>query len=283
MIEYGHSSVILYGRLNVKPIHLKQINLNNPIMKTTHHSRLGLMSLGIVATSMLLAANAGASVFVDFDSATDLNLFTINGTPPDPAVAFSATAGVGGGGGLDTSGDTRVYGYNGASYDIASISSLTIQLDAQKGSTNGIHNRIGLLTDLGGGFGDPNFYVHYNEDDFNIIGASTSTSDTGIDDTVIPVGNWTRIVLEISGDSTSWTINADLFDLGADGTSTPTIVSSLSGTETGIASDTSVYAGFKVNGGASALDNFATTIPEPSIALLAGFALSALLVRRRSR
>lgn len=246
-----------------------------------------LTSLAVAAGLAFATTSVTAQVFVDFDLATDVNDFTPHQTA---ILQHDASAGIGGTGGLDfPSGTTdfngAVWAYNQNSYDVASLTSLTIQLDALRGADNDvdggdIHNRVGLLPDTGDNF-STGFFVSY-EDANRLVLPNTVVTDGAT--VSIAQGNWSRLVLNISDNGTAYDLTAELYDLGASGTDTPTLV--LSGTDTvsTLYGDTSVWGGFKVNQGATELDNFEiTAVPEPSaFGLLAGiFGFAWVMLRRR--
>jgi hypothetical protein len=250
------------------------------------YSKLIALTAGLAS----LAGSLQAAVIVDFEETTDRNLFTINQAAPnnsgsnDTNFTWSSTVGVGGSGGLSVVGDSRVWGYNVTSYDLSTLSSLTITLDAKKASNTDIANRVGILADLGEAFGT-NPYVDYFSGSLRIMNANTAPIQT----ITLANGNWSRIEMQVVRNTTSsvWDITAKLFDLGPNGTTTPNLLGTLNAADSTLYSDTSVYAAFKLKNviggaGASAADNFTIIpIPEPSAALLGGLGVLLLLRRRR--
>lgn len=249
-------------------------------------------AMAAVTLAATAFASAAPAAVIDFDTAADFTLFTPNAAENN-LVTYNSTAGVGGGGGLSVTGDGRVYSYNAESFDLSSGGVLTVSLDAKDGTntTNtGIANRVALVGSAGDGLSPPNFpasfYADFNDSSLRIIlNTGNGTAPTPVPVT-FPNGNWNRLVMTVQDLGSTLAVEAKLYDLGATGISTPNLLGTISATYTGtLATDTSVYAAFKVgNSGtlrSTAADNFVAAIPEP--ASLAILGLSGALIRRRRR
>ena len=247
------------------------------------------------ACALLFAGGSAHGSLIDF-STDQTGLFDSNG---GTAYTYSATAGIGGTGGLLGGVDGAVWSYNGASYTFdGPEDEITFSMDTRYDDAVGsaqIPLRLGLQGNGPEGFGDfavrldsrENF-VEFEEND-NTTPVSNISYASNMTD-----GNWYRGEFTITGTGNTsttgefgWSYN--VFDLGAAGLSIPSSIASASGTSTNnyfLNSDTEpLEFSFKVNAAASEIDNIGiTVIPEPSaVALMLLGALSTLLVVRRRR
>lgn len=99
-------------------------------------------------------------------------------------------------------------------------------------------------------------------------------------------GNWYKLTAVITNlGSGSVQVSGTLEDYGVDGTSSPTLIQTITPstvTNAFITADSTVYGGFiaRQDGGSDAVDNFAV-VPEPAFAGLALVGVISLLRRRR--
>ena len=244
------------------------------------------------ASALLLAVNSAQaqSILIDFDT-DQTNLFD---KASGNDYTYSATAGIGGTGGLEGGVDGAVWSYNGASYTFDGPEdeitfSMDILYDAGGGDSPAIPLRIGLQDDGPEGFGDYAARLDSRDNGLDFDGQTGQLDTTSF---TLTDGNWYRGEFTITGTSTAgvidWSYN--FLDLGASGTATPNSLASNSGTGAGPYSQFTnsgtnpLEFSFKVNDAAAQIDNIGiAVIPEPSSAILLMGALGTLLVVRRRR
>lgn len=196
--------------------------------------------------------------------------------------------------------------YSGYSFDLSSGTTYTTTMDFHKGALTGTSN-VNIFT-LGfasasnsalttGGASDSRVWVRFMRITTNTYGYQYADVDGGIGNVQSYGSNftmsdsntdWYRLSLSLVRTSGSLlTLTASIYDLGSDGTGTPTLVSgstlSLDITNVALSADTSVYTGFRVDSNTAFTggDNL-LLVPEPgSFALLITGVLFLLLGQRR--
>jgi hypothetical protein len=241
----------------------------------------------LAAIVVALTAHAAQAVVVDFENSTDVDMFTSNN--PGGDYVWDAAAGTGNSGGILADKDGAVWGYDVTAYDLAADGDFVeISLDALVDLSEGSFPlRFGLLADLGNGFGGQPWRtdvdIRNTPATIRIEGAGEADVDLSNYD-----GHWLRLVgrVEVADIHAGLVdLSSSLYDLGVSGIETPTLLGSHSAADVGNATvldDNEMYAGFKVNQAADALDNFSVTVPEPAtLGLLSLGGLAALRRRRR--
>lgn len=245
-------------------------------------------------------------VTVDFDDPGDLtDNFAFNSVTENTADTKydrQGGIGVGGSGGVDLQGNGAVATYDQQTFDLTDEgSSVSISLDslydAGSDADEFVINRVGLLSNAGDGFGAANrALANLNNDSGGSSGAgdellSIGWDDNGFDGMATPFtlsdDTWYRLIATFTAvGADELEIVAELFALGADGTSEPIAVTSFSKTviAADLRADPTLYAGWKIAGGSTGsgaivADNF-EVIPEPSALLLMGAGGLAMLARR---
>lgn len=270
----------------------------------------------IVVMASGMAVARADSYFFDFNSgssqvATD---FTVNSGSPFTYLPTGGIGGIGGTGAIEHGGGTDqtalVYNLSIANaLGTEFVFSLDFQGGNQSVSTRGHVMAVGLLSGntswISGSAGDYNLRAgialnnssSFNLTQFRTLNNSPSVGAGATMKSIVPMlttDQWYRYTATFTNVGTGFSINASLYDLGADGLSSASLIDSASSTVTApeLAADNQVY--FGIHGGtkstettfAKSLDNFSVTVtpvPEPhSLALLsAGAALFAILLRRR--
>lgn len=254
--------------------------------------------------SLAIAASASASIFVDFDSPSDLDDFVQRGstvTPPTVTdYSWTGTTGVGSPDGAVTSGnagstsDQNLF-YNAASFDPAD-GPLTISVffEASAATASGVsrtfigfanNNGINLSTENGkiGVRVFKNATADFTLQLVNNLSTTTLGSSFALTD-----GNWYRITATVTQTTPgNYTLEGELLDFGPDGTTLNNAFARSGSADVAngnLQTDTTWVVGLlnqDNNGGATAFDNLsAQVVPEPaSLALLA--AGCACLMHRR--
>lgn len=255
-----------------------------------------MIAAGLVVA--MASAAPAAIISINYDTEGDLvDNFAFNKSTEntsDTQYDRQDGIGVGGSGGVDLQGDGAVATYDQQSFDLtAEGSSLTLSheilYDADSNDDAFVINRVGFLGDTGLGFGASNRLVadlaNLNSGTgfhFWIDGSiKTGAQVTLTDDT------WYRLIATFTATgANNVEISAELFDLGADGTATPTSLGTDSySASTSLRTDSEVYAGWKIAGGPTGsgsivADNF-QVIPEPTFVALFALGGAGLLVGRR--
>ncbi len=251
-----------------------------------------------------LTATSGHTQTINFDQATDFDLFNNLTTSNADGDLYSSTAtgGTNGSGGVKVDGNAAVAHYTASTFDLTAVgSSFTLSLDSffndNVATGTGPVNRIGFTGTDSTGFGGTGVYLFggLNRISANTgqlqIGNNTGSSFAGTssltDFTLVDDVFYRLTVSFTNSGSNQYAISASLFNIGATGT-TPVgaPVATLGSTVTNapFAADTTTYASFKSDqlSGGQVLDNF-SVVPEPSTfaMLLGGAGILAFLSRRR--
>jgi hypothetical protein len=253
-----------------------------------------------VLALVLFPATAVGQTTIHFDSPSDLSLFNLNGAA-GTGFAYSATAGVGGGGGVVSTVNQAA---NAAAILPTGLtnavgSDYVVQLDfRERLATTGIDVRLGFRSSATGfldtadpweihaeiyGTGNPKWVViRYNTGQEGVAASFQQP---------MAEGNWYRFRMELRKTSdVGYNHTFDLWDLGPTGLSTPTLMDFGNGTlnAPGMGTATALYAGFYLSDQTYAVDNFAAgpvvPIPEPSSpGLMAVVAAGVMLAVGASR
>jgi hypothetical protein len=251
------------------------------------------LALSAALTFALSTAHAGV---ITFETAADLNQFSLNGAASS-GFKFGAGAGVGGGGGITST--TSDYSNTAAIYKTGSAntvgSSFFVSLDYKMAlQTTGPDIRLGFTTATTGNLGGSNdiwieTYGGYTSKSFTRNGFATG----GFTSVTMTPGNWFREVLSLTETAqNTYTGVASVYDLGATGLLGPTLLTSqsFSFTSAAMGSAATLYPGFYLFSSTLAADNFQASavpnasVPEPStLALTVPLLAAAGLIRRRRR
>lgn len=280
-------------------------------MKTKNTIRALAFSVSVIS---ITSASKAATIFSDNFSSDSLSAYTINGS--SGLVAYGATAGVGGGGGLliTPTGNPSTSFIPGAA---TNNTGFTINLGASNMITMSM-----MLRYSGSSAGTSQSYLGLsNGQDYswgqNTVGATSSVGSavvtgftlntrggtnggsinggTGAPNAVLTSGNWYLYQVELTKPQVGanlWTISGSLQDFGATGTVAGAIATSYFGAtnafsttaDVGInAPATATFLNFGVrNQMWTAVDNFSVTaIPEPSAFAVLGLGLLGLVTSRR--
>jgi len=259
----------------------------------------------ISACSIMAAA---ATISIDpantFDTSTD---FTSNFTNNGSAYAWSAIAGIGGGGGIATVEDAAAPTFQTNSStqfqtDTQTVSAFFHFRDAgQAGAAASVRAGVGTVNGgaSSGEFRGINFQIRNPGGGSNEFTARLrvrgTTVSTGLPTFTLTDDHWYRLDggFTLAADGTSFVYDFAVYDYGTDGTSIEGTVISLN--------DVNVTSGFNgpfdpsntrhlafigstdANGyGFTGIDNIGTAvIPEPGTLALVGLALGALLIIRK--
>ncbi len=250
----------------------------------------------------LVLCRAVQATLIDFNTPGDLNKYFVSDTG---SWDYTETNGAGVGGSRaivpdDANGVVATFNNGGYAWAVGNVISLDMDFYFNRNSQNNNSDTmlLGVVGDLGDGFGNPrargevistnrsgNGRVRLRARVDNGVAASSNFFLT--DD------NWYRLEAKVMLESTTdVSVAVKLYDIGSDGTDTPTQVSTevtRSG-KTALASDNSVYSAFKArnDSGNDVMDNFESVlIPEPGTLVMAltGMAvgIAAVLWRRRRR
>ncbi len=271
----------------------------------------------LILLPLIISPAFGQTVSVDFDSPTVMGSFTqLNGSNGASSnFAYSAAAGVNGTGGaiLSTSAPTSAL-YNATSFDFTSTTSFSASMDFHKGATTGDIFYFGLTGDLSRGINGGNsstpiarlfasvsrssadtYYFNlanafatepapWAPVPFTALGSSFTLSDSST--------NWYRISMDLvltDAETATYDLTYSLYDLGADGTTTPSLIASRNSSiqNAVLLADDSAYIGFRANSDVyfTGGDNLeVTAIPEPSaLCFLGVLAFGAMAYKRKSR
>ena len=243
--------------------------------------------------TLLSVPATAASVFVDFDQASDLSDF-------DATTNYShgASSGVNGTGGLNVDGNGTVSQYTPTTFNLGTAGqSLTLSMDgflANTGTSGEPAIRVGLTSTPTTTFGSGDYVfgglLKLGDGSQNRYTTQIGANGNGTlsSEYSLTANLWYRFEAVITASGTEdFTVQGQLFNLGASGTSTPTAVAGSNFTHTvdqmALRGDSTIFAGFKTDNrsGVTVLDNF-SVVPEPSSAVLSiVLGLAGLLVRRR--
>lgn len=265
-------------------------------------SLAALLSLGLIAAA---TPTAPASIFVDFDAASDLNDFVESGGAALTTYSYDGTTGVGSPDGAVTSpnsGSTSEPGlfYNAQTFDPADGPlRLSVFFQANAATASGAsrnflgfanNDGINLSTDNGkiGVRVFKNTNANFSFQLLNDVSGTSLGSSFNLVD-----GHWYRMQTTITAQATAgeYLLEGELRPYGADGlTLDPSFIrsGSLTVTNSLLKNDPTWTIGLlnqDNNGGATAFDNLsAAVVPEPAAALLTVIGGGVFLsLRPRSR
>lgn len=277
-----------------------------------HHLRHLLPVVLTGAGLFVLSAMAGRAqtvINLDFNSG-DLSAFTQSSgvSPVVQGISLGQTAGVGTGGSggvafVASPAATDVTAiYSAASFNFTTGTTYTFSTDYHKKSAAGIFSefQVGFFADNNVTTSSSNRYIGFRIVGQGVTGAANtyqlqlnnrdnSTTDVGLGSTfTIADSNtdWYRLsgalaLTDAASKTFSYTIS--LWSIGSDGTGTPTLLQSVTSTFVNVqlATDTSLWYGFRdQTGTVSAVDNL-SVVPEPkSVALLMGAGLMLIVSLR---
>lgn len=270
------------------------------------------LSLAVAGALFLssIASRAQTAINLNFDSG-DLSAFSqYSGVTPvlGSSVAQTAGVGTGGSGGVaflasPAATDVTVI-YQAASFNLTTGLTYSFSADYHKKSSTSVYSQFqfGFFADNNVTTSSSNRYVTFRVVGQGVTGAAntyqlqlnnrdSSTTDVSLGSTFTMLDtntDWYRLsgTLTLTDAATktfSYTIS--LWSIGSDGTSDPTLIQSASGTfvNAQLASDTSLWLGFRdQTGPISAVDNL-SAVPEPKVAMLLGATGVLLLTMARRR
>ncbi len=271
---------------------------------------VALTGVGLFVLSMA-ASCAQTVINLDFNSG-DLSSFTQSSgvSPVVQGTSLAQTAGVGAGGSggvafIASPAATDVTAiYSAASFNLTSGTNYAFSTDYHKKGTTGVFSQfqVAFFADNNVTTSSSNRYIGFRVVGQGVTGAANtyqlqlnnrdnSTTDVNLGSTFsIPDVNtdWYRLsgtlaLTDAASKTFSYTIS--LWDLGSDGTSTPTLIQTVSGTfvNSQLASDSTLWYGFRDQTGTiSAVDNL-SVVPEPKAVVLLTLSGFVLIVGLRLR
>jgi hypothetical protein len=241
--------------------------------------------------------SARGAAIISFDTAADLNQFSLNGNG-SALYSFQATAGTGGGGGVKSTSttpelDTAIHPAGSANtignnifatidfhYRIQPFQSdiLLGFASASNGAFTDAANNIRLA--IFGSFTD-------SVEEFAVIAGSSLTSFPNL---TLVDGNWFRLRLDLTKTgAVAYSGIATLSNLGSSGLTAPVIISTqpFAITSTSLGSAAQLFPGFSISRETTGADNFGASslVPEPATPAMVLLGVGALgcLARRSAQ